>query len=119
MLRGLNLTLRFLLELVALAALGYGGWQAGWSGWSRPLLAVLLPVAGAVLWGLFVAPRARYPLPDPLRLLPEWVVFGGATLALLLTGHPVLAVVFAVLAAANRVALRLLDTSTGGATLPG
>ncbi len=116
--RGVNLTLRFLLELAALTALGYGGWHAGWSGWSRLLLVVLLPTAAAVLWGLFVAPRATYPLRDPIRLAPEWLVFGGATLALLLTGHPVLAVGFAVLAAANRVALWHLGTGTDGTATP-
>ncbi|GAB3802049.1 hypothetical protein GCM10027605_20750 [Micromonospora zhanjiangensis] len=49
-----------------------------------------------------------------MRLLPEWVVvFGAATAALVLTGHPVAGAVFALLAAGNRIALRLLGTGTG------
>lgn len=112
-----NLALRFVLELCALAALGYGGWHVGGSLWVRLLLALLAPIAGAAVWGAFVAPRARYPIGDPLRLLPEWVVFGGATVALALTGHPVLGGAFAVLAAGNRALLRVIGSDTDGTAI--
>ncbi|MEV4637110.1 YrdB family protein [Actinoplanes sp. NPDC049548] len=112
--RGLNLMVRFGLEICALVALGYGGWHLPGPLWVRLAAAVLLPAAGVVVWGQWVAPRARRPLTDPLRLVPEWVVFGGATVALLASGHPPLAVLMAVAAAANRLALHLLGTTTGG-----
>lgn len=106
--RAFQLVLRFVLELCALAALAYGGWQSTDTFWLRLLAAVALPVIAAVVWGQWVAPKARHPIPDPLRLVPEWVVFGGATVALALTGHFVLAITLAVLAGANRLALHLL-----------
>jgi Protein of unknown function (DUF2568) len=112
--RGLNLGLRFLLEVCALVALGYGGWHAGGPVWLRLGLAVVLPLTAAIIWGRWVAPKASRPLPDPRRLVPEWVVFGGATVALAATGHPLLAALLAVLAAANRVMLWRLRTGTGG-----
>jgi hypothetical protein len=112
--RAANLLLRFVLECCALAGLAYGGWQAPGPVWVRLLLAIALPLAAAVVWGQWVAPKARHPIPDPLRLVPEWVVFGGATVALAVTGHPVLAALLAILAAANRFALHLLGTTTGG-----
>ncbi len=112
--RAINLMLRFLLEISALAALAYGGWHVPGPTWVRALLAVLLPLAAAVVWGRWVAPKASHPLPDPLRLVPEWCVFGGAAIALAATGHPVLSASLAVPAAANRVALHLLRTTTGG-----
>ena len=112
--RAANLLLRFVLEVCALAALGYAGWQAQGPAWVRLLLAIALPLAAAVIWAQWVAPKARKPIPDPLRLVPEWVVFGGATIALAVTGHPVLAALLAVLAALNRLALHLLGTTTGG-----
>jgi hypothetical protein len=112
--RAINLVLRFVLEVCALAALAYGGWHVPGPLWSRLLLAVLLPLSAAVAWGRWVAPKASHPIPDPLRLVPEWFVFGGATIALAATGHPVLAVALAVLAAANRLALHLLRTTTAG-----
>lgn len=80
----------------------------------RLLLAIALPLAAATIWAQWVAPKARTPIPDPLRLVPEWVVFGGATIALVVTEHPVPAALLAILAALNRLALHLLGTTTGG-----
>jgi hypothetical protein len=113
--RAFNLGLRFVLELCALAALAYGGWHVSGPTWARIVVAVLLPLIAAVAWGRWVAPKASHPVPDPLRLVPEWFVFGGAAIALAVTGHPVLAATLAVLAAANRAALHFLRTTTGGA----
>lgn len=112
--RAMHLLLRFVLELCALAALAYGGWQLPGPGWARLLLAVVLPLGAAIIWGQWVAPRARHPVADPLRLIPEWVVFGGGTAALLATGHIVQGVLLAVAAAGNRLALHLMQTDTGG-----
>ena len=115
--RVFHLALRFGLELCALVALAYGGWHAPGPVWLRVLLAVVLPLLAAVVWGQWVAPKARRPIPDPQRLVPEWAVFGGATVALALTGHPVLAAALAVLAALNRVALWHSRTETDGTTV--
>ncbi|MET8150932.1 YrdB family protein [Actinoplanes sp. NPDC049668] len=112
--RAANLLLRFVLEVCALAALAYGGWHVPGPVWVRLLLAIALPLAAALIWAQWVAPKARKPIPDPIRLVPEWVVFGGATVTLAVTGHPVLAALLAVLAALNRLALHLLGTTTGG-----
>jgi Protein of unknown function (DUF2568) len=112
--RAINLVLRFVLEVWALAALAYGGWHVAGPLWLRVVLAVVLPLVAAVAWGRWVAPKASHPIPDPLRLVPEWFVFGGAAVALAATGHSMLAAVLAVLAAVNRVALHLLRTTTGG-----
>ncbi len=114
--RGLNLGLRFILEVCALAALAYGGWHLPGPAWLRVLLAIALPLIAAVIWARWVAPKASHPIPDPQRLIPEWIVFGGAVVALILTGHPILATILAVLAAANRWALHALRTTTGGET---
>ena len=109
-----NLGLRFVLELAALGALAYGGWRVPGPLWLRIILLVALPLVAAVIWGRWVAPRASRPLADPLRLVPEWVVLGGGVVALVLTGHVILGVLLGVLAAANRLALHLLGTGTGG-----
>ena len=88
------LTVAFLAELAALAALAVWGWSVGEpTGW-RVVLAVAAPAVAAVLWGVFAAPRAPVRVPV-LTLLVKVVVFGAAVLALLSTGHPVLAVVLA------------------------
>ncbi len=110
----MNLGLRFGLELCALAALAYGGWQIDAPVWVRILAAIGLPLLAAYVWSRWVAPKASHPIPDPQRLIPEWLVFGGATVALVLTGHVVLGAMLAVFAALNRVVLWRLRTGTDG-----
>jgi hypothetical protein len=113
-----NLGLRFLLELCALAALAYGGWVLGGpSLWQRLLLAVLAPIAAAAIWGRWVAPKSDRVLADPLRLVPEWVVFGSATAVLIATGHSILGAALAVLAAGNRWVLWRIGSDTFGRTI--
>jgi uncharacterized membrane protein YeiH len=97
-LKGANLALRFALELAALAAVGWWGWDAG-----GPLLALVAVAAVVVVWGLFVAPRRRYDLPLPLRLAVELAVWLAAGAALAATGHTALGVAFVVLAVVSGV----------------
>jgi hypothetical protein len=96
-----NETLAFLLELVMLGLLAWWGAQAVSGLAGRVLLAVAVPLAAAVLWGLFAAPRARVPLPLAGILTVKAIEFGGAAVALAALGHPVLAVVFAAVALVN------------------
>lgn len=95
MLKMLNLALRFILELLALAALGYWGFSTG-AGWALKLLLGLgVPLAAAVVWGAFIAPKAHYPPVKPVRLLLEALVFGSAAAGLALAGQPTLGLTFA------------------------
>jgi hypothetical protein len=91
------LTVAFLTELAALAALAVWGWSVPSARLWRVVLAVGTPAVAAVLWGLFAAPRAVVDVPV-LAVLVKIVVFGAATLALVATGHPRLAGTLAVLA---------------------
>jgi hypothetical protein len=82
---GWNDVLRFLLELGALFGLGAGGWSMGRGRW-RWVLALLLPVMAAVLWGTFRVPGdpgvARVAVPGWTRLIIEAAVFGGGAVGL-------------------------------------
>jgi hypothetical protein len=99
------LTVRFLLELAALAALGYWGFTE-FDGALSFVVGLGAPLGAAVLWGLFVSPKARYG--SYLRqAIGELVVFGAAALALLDADQPVLAVVFAAVAVADGVLVRV------------
>lgn len=65
--------LRFVLELLLLAAVGYFGFTfGGLAGW---ILGLGLPAVIVAIWGAFVAPRAARPLADPARLVVELVLF--------------------------------------------
>jgi hypothetical protein len=96
-LRTANLAVRFVIELCALAALAYCGYEA--EGW---LLAIALPLAGAVIWGLVVSPKRKVDS-MPLRIAGEALVLGGAAVALIATEQVWLGVALAVAAVANRV----------------
>jgi len=80
--------LRFLLELCALAALAVWGAHAGHGPATRAGLALAAPMLAAVVWGAFVAPRARWPVSPPLRLAIELAVFGAAFAGLQAARHP-------------------------------
>ncbi len=98
-----NLLVRFLLELFALGTLGYWGFVSGGNMFAKILLGIGAPLLAAVVWGLFVAPRAAVPLKMPLRLVPEALVFGSAILVLFAMGHPRLGASLLIVAAVNRV----------------
>lgn len=88
---------RAVLEVGALVALAYWGFARG-SGATAWILGLAAPIAFAVLWGLFVAPKARISLSAAARFVIELVLFGGAALALVATGEPTLGMTFALIA---------------------
>jgi hypothetical protein len=99
---GLWLAAAFASELAALAALGWWGFGLDGSLVLRGAVGIGLPLLAAVLWGVFAAPRAPVQV-LALTLLVELVVFGGAVLALVATGHPRLAVALGVVALLSSV----------------
>jgi hypothetical protein len=105
----LSLTLQFLLELAALAGLGYWGYTTGNNSTTSIALAVAAPLIAATVWGIFGAPKARFHLNGISRLLFEAVFFGSAAVALAATGATRLAIVFAVIVAANIAILNAVD----------
>jgi hypothetical protein len=100
-LKPVNLGARFVLELGALAALGYWGATTGTSTAGKIALGLGAPLVAAVVWGLFVAPKATYAAPATVRPLLEVAVFGTATAALVGAGRPGWAVAFALSVVAN------------------
>ena len=91
--RAANDALRFFLELSALAAVAYWGWNEG--GTARWILVVAAPLVVALVWGRWMAPRSNHRVPDPWRLVIEVVVFGSAVVALAAADQPELAVILA------------------------
>ncbi|AEK39076.1 YrdB family protein [Amycolatopsis mediterranei] len=93
---GVVLTVRFLTELALLGGLALAGTRLGGGVALAIVDAVLLPVAAAALWGLFVAPRARRRLPEPARFLLEFALFAVTGVVLALVGWLVVGIVLAV-----------------------
>lgn len=106
--RQLNLALKFLLELAALAALGL--WGASIShGVGAVLLAIGLPAAAAALWGTLAAPKARRRLPLRPRIRFELGFFALAAFALWRAGSATSAAAFAAIVLANALLLTAFD----------
>jgi hypothetical protein len=94
------LALRFALEIAALVALGYWGFD-GHDGVLSFILGVGAPLVAAVTWGTFVSPKASVKLAEPLRLAVELLIFAAATVALADEGRSALAVAFAAVVLAH------------------
>ena len=86
--KSLNLALRFVLELCLLVALGIWGFS------QNVVLGIVAPLVGAVVWGLWIAPKAKQRLRDPARLVLELLLFSTAGAALAAAGHVLAAVTF-------------------------
>jgi len=84
----INLGLRFLLELAALIAVAYWGWNQT-EGIMQFVAAIGLPLLWMILWGTFNVPddpsrsgKAPVKVPGWVRLLLEIVLLGSAVWAL-------------------------------------
>lgn len=88
-----NLAVRFLLEMAALIAIGYWGWQQSDNLLLQIGLALGLPLIAAILWGTFAvrddpsrSGKAPVPVPGWVRLVLELALFAIATWTLFATG---------------------------------
>lgn len=95
------MTIRFACELAALAAAGVWGWSRG-----GIALAIAAPLLIAILWGAWIAPRARRRLADPMRFTVESLVWIGAIAALVDLDRLELAIAFGALAFITAAAAR-------------
>lgn len=106
-LKGLNLLVRFLLELCMLAAVGYWGFKTNSTWLMKIMFGIGLPILIAVLWGLFIAPRATYPLKGISYLAVELILLGSGAVALFASGKPTLGWVYTITLIVNKVLLVL------------
>lgn len=105
-----QVAIRFLLELAALVAAGIVGASIG----SPPLGLVGglgLVIVFAVVWGLFLAPRARFPQPATVRLVAGTIVLELPALGLAVIGPTTAGVILAVAILANAVALAAIGAT--------
>jgi hypothetical protein len=100
----LQLAIRFFLELAAVVAAGVAGASAG-----SPPFGIAGGVVGAaafiVVWGLFLAPRARFPQPAMVRLVVGTIVMEIPAIGLAVVGQGTVGAILAAAILANAVAL--------------
>ena len=95
-----NLALRFILEMVAIIYFGIWGYHQSGTG-LRILLAIILPLGFAVLWGVFAVKddpsrsgKTVVNTPGILRLLLELGLFAAASWMMLDMDYSTIALVF-------------------------
>ncbi len=103
----LNLGVRFLLELCMLAAVGYWGFKTNSAWWMKILFGIGLPVLIAVLWGMFLAPKATRPLSGVSFLALEMLLFASGALALFASGKPILGWAYTITLIVNKILLTI------------
>lgn len=106
-LKGINLLVRFLLELSMLAAVGYWGFKTH-SGWTLKILfGIGLPILIAVIWGIFMAPRSEHRLRGVSFTIMDFILLGSGAIALYASGQATLAWIYAAMLIIQEV-LRLV-----------
>ncbi|MFP7296864.1 YrdB family protein [Neobacillus niacini] len=101
-LQNINLAIRFLLELCALAAVGYWGFHTG-NGIMKLITGGGAPIVIAVVWGVFGSPKAIIKLPMVLHLFFEIIMFGIPAIALYAAGKQQLAWIYIIAVVINRL----------------
>ena len=95
-----NSIVRFILELIAIVAFGIWGYHQSETG-IRILLAILLPLGFALLWGVFAVKddpsrsgKTVVQTPGIIRLLLELSLFGAAAWMMLDLNYSLVALIF-------------------------
>lgn len=97
-LKYINLTLAFLLELGMFAAIGCWGYRQGTTVVSKYAIGITLVLLASVLWGILAAPKSKNRLPFVQRLVFELAMFFTASFLLYQCNQPLTAAGFAILA---------------------
>lgn len=100
-----NLALAFILELAALAAFAYWGFNTTDLTIVHIVLGIGVPVLGAVLWGVFAAPKASRRLQGAAYWAFKAVFFALAAAALIAAGQTTAGIMLGVVAAVNLILL--------------
>ena len=106
-LKGINLGVRFLLELCMLAAVGYWGFKTQ-SNWAMKIICGIgLPVLIAVIWGYLMAPNSTHRLSGVPFTVMDFILLGSGAVALYASDQVTLAWIYALVLIMSEV-LRLV-----------
>ncbi|MDM5238622.1 YrdB family protein [Bacillus cereus] len=98
----INLVIRFFLELCALASLCYWGFQSGRDVFVKFIFGIGSPLLFALLWGIFISPKASFRLPESYRFMLEIILFGVTSVALYVVNQTTIAIILIIVFIINR-----------------
>lgn len=100
-LKSINITLRFVLEISSLILIGYGGFIFGKGNIQKIILMFISPLLISIVWALFGAPKAPYKLPVIMRSLLIIVIYIMVSFCLVYLGKRGTAIMFIIIAILN------------------
>lgn len=109
----LNLGVRFLLEIVAIASLAYWGYRLPSATATKIAISVIAPLLLIVVWAFVVAPGADNPLSQTTRMLIGSLLLLFSSAALATTGHTRPAIVIAVVIVLNTILMLAFPDNPG------
>ena len=101
--KGLNIGIRFVLELSLLFVLAFSSYHVIENAFLRWFFALSLPLVVASLWGYFIAPKSQHVLSMPWRSMLVVAFFSLAALLLTKIGQGRLAVCLIIIFAVNEM----------------
>ena len=99
----------FLLELVMLGSFMYWGFHLDKNWLIKILFGIGSPLIVAIIWGVFIAPKASIPVSVPIRILLQIILFGSAAIALYFSEKRTLAIIFGTIVLIEMILMYLLD----------
>jgi hypothetical protein len=105
--KSLNLALRFILEMGALGAVGFWGFQLDRGAAAKWIVGIGAPLLVVIVWSLFIAPGSDNALPQTTRMWIGTAVLAACAAALMAARQPLLAGVFAAAIVANAVLMQV------------
>ncbi len=97
----INQTVAFVLELAMLAAMDRWGFLQGKNTWSKYEIAAVLILTAILLWGYYAAPKSSNRLSLGYRIIFEFVLFMIATFMLHKSRNTNYAIAFGIIAVVN------------------
>jgi hypothetical protein len=110
--RTIALLVRFIVELALLIAAFAGAWRLTTGGWQWAT-GIAAAVVVAVVWALFLSPKAEYQLPVAARIAIETALVCAVAALLAVGGLTVVAVIGLLVWLVDRIAVSLLDPHRG------
>ncbi len=109
MLKVLNLSIRFILEVMALVSLGYWGFKINAGSVLKMSLGIGIPLITATIWGVFGSPKAIWKVSNISKWILLFTIYILSTLALFTSGKKHLAIAFIVCAVINSFFMYIWD----------
>jgi len=105
--RGLNLAIRFVLELCMFSTFAWWGFSTGANTFVKIIAGAGLALA-AIVWGIFLSPKAKVKLPVSVRVVMELLLFGIAAWMLNDMGEEKKGIALVVIFIINRAILLMI-----------